>query len=932
MTFPQTILGVRVELFYDGVWNDITSRVRTADGGVVSITRGRPDESNQPPPSSVQLAVNNRDGRFSPRNPSSPLFGKIGRNTPIRISVDDGKSYAQVTQPNGTTIGTCSFSTPDSVATSITGDIDIRFDADLVSWRDDMTLYGKWTKAGSQAAYELDIRFGGTLQFFWTTDGITRLTAGSVPVPVTNGRLAVRATMDVNDGSGNHVVTFYTSDSISGTWTQLGSPTTIAGTTSIINTTSPSYVLDPPDDDFGSVIHGRVYAAEVRNGIAGTVVASPTFTNLAGGVTSLVDAQGNTWSLNSSLGSLAVVDADPRFVGEVTSWPQMWDTSGTDIWVPLEVSDITRRLGQGAPALQSPLRVALVKEPALRAYWTLEDGSDATNGASALVGGSPLVVTPGPSGKPQFASDSSYIASMPIAQFNSARLSGPIKAYTSTGAIQVRALIHIPSGGTVDGSSIFRLYNAGTSGIWNLTYGTGGTLSLTARQINPDGSDTPIAGGVFGPVGFLIDGDLAYVSMELQNSGANVNWKMSTIIPGQGFALASSGTLNSFQIGRATKLTMNNGLSMLDVGVGHVSVESAITDLFAVGGGPLSAYAGETAQTRMIRLCTAQGVSFQGGGFNAGSTLLGPQGTGAFLALMQEAATVDGGVLYTPKDWLALAYRPAGGLYAQPADVTLDYSLHQMDTLQPTEDDQRLRNDITVSRVNGSSFRAVDTDSPLSVNAPPDGVGTYDDSISLNVFSDAQLADQAGWRLRLGTVDEARYPTINLNMASPAIATNAALSALIPALDVGARLVVINPPAWLPPDPISQVIQGYTEVLAQYTRTLALNCTPSVSNDTAGIWGPSYQLSRYSSDGSTLNTSATPTAASISVATVDGPLWSHADGDFDIRIGGERMTVTNVTGTSSPQTFTVTRSVNGVVKTQTSGQVVELYAPAYYVL
>ena len=47
--------------------------------------------------------------------------------------------------------------------------------------------------------------------------------------------------------------------------------------------------------------------------------------------------------------------------------------------------------------------------------------------------------------------------------------------------------------------------------------------------------------------------------------------------------------------------------------------------------------------------------------------------------------------------------------------------------------------------------------------------------------------------------------------------------------------------------------------------------------------------------------------------------------DFVKNVGGERVTVTNITGASSPQTFTVTRSVNGVVKAHTSGTDVRLW-------
>jgi hypothetical protein len=52
--------------------------------------------------------------------------------------------------------------------------------------------------------------------------------------------------------------------------------------------------------------------------------------------------------------------------------------------------------------------------------------------------------------------------------------------------------------------------------------------------------------------------------------------------------------------------------------------------------------------------------------------------------------------------------------------------------------------------------------------------------------------------------------------------------------------------------------------------------------------------------------------------------------NFDITVGGERMTVTNIAGGSSPQTFTVTRSVNGVSKTHLVNTPVRLFQPGVY--
>lgn len=85
--------NLQVELFINGTWVDITSYVMTRDGSTnISITRGQPNEGSAVEPSRCMLQLNNRDGRFSPRNPMSPYYGQLGRNQPIRVSVPLGNT------------------------------------------------------------------------------------------------------------------------------------------------------------------------------------------------------------------------------------------------------------------------------------------------------------------------------------------------------------------------------------------------------------------------------------------------------------------------------------------------------------------------------------------------------------------------------------------------------------------------------------------------------------------------------------------------------------------------------------------------------------------------------------------------------------------------------------------------------------------------
>src|SRR5262249_39669153 len=130
----------------------------------------------------------------------------------------------------------------------------------------------------------------------------------------------------------------------------------------------------------------------------------------------------------------------------------------------------------------------------------------------------------------------------------------------------------------------------------------------------------------------------------------------------------------------------------------------------------------------------------------------------------------------------------------------------------------------------------------------------------------------------------------------------------------------------LPPDDIRQLIVQTAEVLGGYHWTITFACVPELPYETVILDDDVYGAA--DTDGSTLHADITSTATSMQVDTTDSdsPLWTTSAGDFpfDVNVGGERITVTNITGSSSPQAFTITRSVNGVVKAHTAGDDVRL--------
>ena len=105
--FPTTPRDTVVELFVNGGWTDITSDVYARDG--LTITRGGRDETSRIEPSSCRFTLNNRSGNYSPRNVSGVYYGSVGRNTPLRVSINKDLDTFTRTVSNGwgsTTNGT----------------------------------------------------------------------------------------------------------------------------------------------------------------------------------------------------------------------------------------------------------------------------------------------------------------------------------------------------------------------------------------------------------------------------------------------------------------------------------------------------------------------------------------------------------------------------------------------------------------------------------------------------------------------------------------------------------------------------------------------------------------------------------------------------------------------------------------------------------
>jgi hypothetical protein len=222
------------------------------------------------------------------------------------------------------------------------------------------------------------------------------------------------------------------------------------------------------------------------------------------------------------------------------------------------------------------------------------------------------------------------------------------------------------------------------------------------------------------------------------------------------------------------------------------------------------------------------------------------------------------------------------------------------------------------------------------VSGGPRGItaaGRTDLAETYDVMSDGNLGDVAGWWVHHGTWDEDRYPLLRINLRGLSTrADGAALVAAVQTLDPGGLILVQNTPLWISAEDVYQLVLGLTESIHTGEWLIDAHTTPAlpfavpVVEDDEG-----YQI--LGSDAAVTAEASDATETGVDINCGAGPDWTY-EADFDVIIGGERMTVTAVAAMAGAfpartTTLTVTRSVNGIVKSHATAAAIAFYRKAY---
>ncbi|WP_405508784.1 hypothetical protein OG323_22535 [Streptomyces cyaneofuscatus] len=925
MAFPETALGLRAELQLGGNKVDITRDVLTREP--IRIVHGTAAEGAQPDPASCALLLNNTDGRYSPRNAMGPHYGLLTRNVPLRITVPAAQSWLRLDGGYA--------STPHSAALATPGDLDLRVEVSP----DDWVVYGRvrpliarWDAGTGAVGYRLSVLADGTIELAWSSTGTTggvrwAISTASVGGPA-DGRLCLRAVLDVNNGAGGCTVNFSTAPGMAGPWTALGAPVVSAGTTSLAAPATPLVFGTLPGLGLpGIPLVGRVHRAEVRNGIGGPVLAAPDFTGLADGAAGMTDSAGRVWSLT---GAAEISRREALFTGEVTDWPSRWTGAGHDASVPVQAAGILRRLGQGRRPLESTLRRRVPGAPGLLAYWPMED-----EGTTQLYSPTPTVRPVRVSGM-SLAADDSLPGSAPLPSLGAvAQMTATVPAAAAPGW-HVELVYRLPSLSAVL-TEILRVNLAGS--VARTAHVFAATTGIRVEARNADGD--PLAFFDLTTPGAISDfsGVWNRLAIFTTNGGGGQTrltaaWRDITTGGRWRASTSYSGTM-----GTVVSVVGNWGGATQGMSLGHLGVFSvagtpdggSAQPGMTIYDGADGGYARESAIDRIRRLAVEEPVlrlTARDGDNSTLSELMGPQGRAEPTTLLGEVVETDGGILAETMDRLGLVYRDRATLYNQPPRLTLDYAAGQIaPPLEPAEDDANRPNDVTVTRAGGSSGRVVIEDGPNGARPPEQGgVGTYEEAVTRSLGTDEQTEPIAAWRAHLGTWDEARYPTVRVELHRRPELIPQALR-----LRVGDLIRITNPPMYTGPGPLDLIVRQIQHEPRPRAWVLTLGCTPA-GPYRVGVVGQS----RVDTSGTKLTAAVTATATTWPVAVTAGRPWITsaaypAEFPFDVAMGGEVATVTAITGTG-PQQMTVIRAVNGVRKGHSAGAAVRLAHPAIVAL
>jgi hypothetical protein len=823
-------------------WTPANVRYGGPGGRAVIINHGRANEQSSFAPSQCTVRFDNRTGNYSPRNPLSSNYGKLGRNTPIRV-------LRRIADDDFSSAGTNGFPTSD------TGHA--------------------WTVLGAVAPYSVA---GGLATMAMDTTGKeyaamlggVSLRSGLVRVTMAPTELAVGASIQMAvmaqwHNTGNYyygVLVFQTNGTV-----DLAIVEQVDGVIEQISAIGDSIPYTASSSFYVEMGYSRG-ALQLTIWDTADYTSTISVTGLADGAAGDV-RDGGMVGVRASLAAsntnapISVTFNDfrldsVRFIGQVPSWVPVWETTGTDATVTVRAEGAFARLAVGRRTTGSAPRRYLEDRAAdssdgLVAAWPLEDGA-LVSAAAPLVGNYSLQPFAGAhtSGAvvthPEFGSG--QLAPWLPSVLSWSRRDGLAIMYAAVQMLDftdeeytIEFAVAISRDSALLEIDVNPSYLDGAAG-WPRLKLEPLTREVTVSMNGEADSSTTVEG--------LFDGKVHYVRWSVEQSGTDGAWAVEV----DGVLEEFGGTSGAMTLEAPRYIAVVSdptGTEGGSIALGYLSVwHGEPTFNPALSEGAALGYYGETAFERLDRLCDELGFVFAAYDSDDTTELMGHQDMHTMPALIEDCENVDRGLLVDPMTvYPAIGYRARNSMQNQGYALDLDYTEHELSAVPTVVDDLALAaNDVTVARAGGTARRYVVTSGSLSTAEPPEGIGTYERPLTIAAAGEDQAGRVAEWTAALGTVDAPRLPSVPVALHRSAYA-DVAKTLINDTLDalIGDRARVRNlPTAFLPPTDHTGLIYGWTESFDQFEHYFDFNLVPDEVWSNIGIWED--EETRWDSDAS----------------------------------------------------------------------------------
>jgi hypothetical protein len=201
----------------------------------------------------------------------------------------------------GTGVDGSYFSVPDAAAQRPTGDMEYVFRVVAADWTptaDQQLILSGNDNTAANINYQLTLKTAGTLNFRRPTGATDRNYLSSAATAIPDGTAKyIKVTWDQDNGASASEVRFYLSDNGT-TWTQLGTAVTNANT-GAGNSNTTGLKVGSLNSGL-QAFNGRIYSAQIYNGIDGTLAVNFNANDYRSGSTWVAGTTGETWTVNGS--------------------------------------------------------------------------------------------------------------------------------------------------------------------------------------------------------------------------------------------------------------------------------------------------------------------------------------------------------------------------------------------------------------------------------------------------------------------------------------------------------------------------------------------------------------------------------------------------------------------------------------------------------